>query len=43
MELVFIFVPGVNYIEFESDSLPIDNGDPRNIVFGIANYRFNDL
>ena len=43
MELVFVFVPGVNYIEFKSDSLPIDNGDPRNIVFGIANYRLNDL
>ena len=43
MELVFVFVPGVNYIEFKSDSLPIDNGDPRNIVFGISNYALNDF
>ena len=33
--------PGVNYIEFRSDAPPVDNGDPRNIVFGIGNYRLD--
>jgi len=33
--------PGANYIEFRSDAPPVDNGDPRNIVFGIGNYRLD--
>tara|TARA_B100000959_G_scaffold159676_1_gene167287 strand:+ start:157 stop:915 length:759 start_codon:yes stop_codon:yes gene_type:complete len=33
--------PGANYIKFSSDATPVDNGDPRNIVFGISNYRLN--
>ena len=33
--------PGTNYIEFRSDAPPVDNGDPRNIVFGIGNYRLD--
>ena len=43
IRLRFIFTPGINYIKFESKSPPFDNGDPRNIVFGIANYRFNNI
>jgi len=41
--LKFIFSPGINYIKFESESLPLDNRDPRNIVFGIANYSWNRI
>ncbi|MEE2701607.1 MAG: cytochrome c-type biogenesis protein CcmH [Thermodesulfobacteriota bacterium] len=33
--------PGANYVQFSSDSRPINNGDPRNIVFGISNYKLN--
>ena len=43
IKLSFVFSPGINYIKFESESPPIDNGDPRNIVFGIANYSLNDI
>jgi len=43
IRLRFIFSPGVNYIKFESESPHVDNGDPRNIVFGIANYRLNNI
>jgi len=35
--------PGTNYIEFRSDAPPVDNGDPRNIVFGIGNYRLDTI
>ena len=31
--------PGKEIVRFNSNSPHIDNGDPRNIVFGIANYR----
>ena len=43
IKLSFVFSPGINYIKFESESPPVDNGDPRNIVFGIANYSLNDI
>ena len=35
--------PGVNYIKFSSDAVPVDNGDPREIVFGINNYHLEDV
>jgi hypothetical protein len=35
--------PGVNYIKFSSDAVPVDNGDPREIVFGISNYHLEDV
>ena len=35
--------PGVNYIKFSSDAVPVDNGDPREIVFGISNYRLDAI
>jgi hypothetical protein len=43
VEILVNLKPGINYLNFKSDSPVIDNGDPRNIVFGIANYRFNDF
>lgn len=43
IEIVLNLKPGVNYLNFKSDSHHIDNGDPRNIVFGIGNYKFNDF
>ena len=33
--------PGTEVVHFYSSSPHIDNGDPRNIVFGIANYKFS--
>jgi len=35
--------PGANYIKFSSDAVPVDNGDPREIVFGINNYHLEDV
>ena len=43
VEIVLNLKPGINYLNFKSDSPGIDNGDPRNIIFGIGNYRFNDF
>jgi len=43
VEIILNIRPGINYLNFVSDSHHIDNGDPRNIVFGIGNYRFNDF
>ena len=43
IEIVLNLRPGVNYLNFKSDSPAIDNGDPRNIVFGIGNYRFDNF
>ena len=43
IEIVLNLKPGVNYLNFKSDSHHIDNGDPRNIVYGIGNYKFNDF
>ena len=43
VEIILNLRPGINYLNFVSDSHHIDNGDPRNIVFGIGNYRFNDF
>jgi hypothetical protein len=34
--------PGVNYIEFTTNAPHIDNGDPRNIVFGVASYKLGN-
>jgi hypothetical protein len=33
----------MNFVKFKSDSPHIDNGDPRNIVFGIANYSLDSF
>ena len=43
IEIVLNLKPGINYLNFKSDSHHIDNGDPRNIVFGIGNYKLNDF
>jgi len=43
IEIVLNLKPGINYLNFRSDSHHIDNGDPRNIVFGIGNYKLNDF
>jgi len=43
LNLKMIFEPGPNYIKFQSKSPPIDNGDPRNIVFGIRNYKLEHI
>ena len=43
IEIVLNLKPGTNYLNFKSDSHHIDNGDPRNIVFGIGNYKLDDF
>lgn len=43
VEIILNLKPGVNYLNFKSDSHHIDNGDLRNIVFGIGNYKLNDF
>ena len=38
-----LLTPGSTEIKFTSDAKPIQNGDPRNIVFGIFNFKINDI
>ena len=42
IEIILNLKPGINYLNFKSNSHHIDNGDPRNIVFGIGNYILYD-
>ena len=35
--------PGVTEVEFISDAEPFQNGDPRNIVFGIFDFKLTTL
>jgi hypothetical protein len=37
-----LLAPGKTRIEFKSDAKIFGNGDPRNIVFGIYNYKITD-
>ena len=43
IEIVLNLKPGTNYLNFKSDSHHIDNGDPRNIVFGIGTVSYTHL
>jgi len=43
IEIILNLKPGINYLNFKSGSHHIDNGDPRNIVFGIGNYMLYDF
>lgn len=38
-----LLAPGVTEVGFASDAEPIQNGDPRNIVFGIFNFKIKPL
>ena len=38
-----ILDPGLNEVQIFSNSLKISNGDPRNIVFGISDYKVKIL
>ena len=43
ISIILKLKPGINYVKLISDSPWIDNGDPRKIVFGIGNYRFDNF
>ena len=43
ISMILNLKPGMNFVKFKSDSPHIDNGDPRNIVFGIANYSLDSF